>query len=268
MTKEEREIKIVNACREGMTVRAATKHFGASTSTITSILRRNNIVSRIGRPPTCEVDHTAFDTLTPTSMYWMGFLFADGSVVNGGGSPQLIVDLGAKDRRHLERFARDFLKSEHAIRDVTHKASTYGDIIVSERQSVAFRVRSKQLVAALAAHGLIAGKKRRVPSASLEASPDFWRGCVDGDGTVGIYPDKNKYLYPVLKLCGQMAIMLSFQKFLSQHAIKVNITKTSSGIFQVQTMGAVAKQISAMLYHERLTVALERKLLIAHEISK
>ena len=261
----EKEQLVIAAFNAGQTCRHITKTLGIGRNAASATLRKYGLTPRTGRPPSCTLDHEAFNSLTPTSMYWMGFLFADGSVATGGGAPQLILDIGTKDRGHIEAF-RTFLKSDHAISDVTHKASTYGDITVRERKSVAFRVRSQPLIDALGRQGLVAGKKQRIPSATLARSPDFWRGCVDGDGTVGIYPDKCGYLYPVLKLCGQLKLIQVFQSFLRQHNISMNITKTSSGIFQIQMMGSLAKKMIAVLYHGNLTIALERKLTIVKSI--
>lgn len=61
------------------------------------------------------VNHGAFDVVTNDAAYWIGFLFADGSVIKqkrGGALIQL--RLSEIDRGQVEAFRR-FLGSTHAI---------------------------------------------------------------------------------------------------------------------------------------------------------
>ena len=64
---------------------------------------------------TKHLNHEAFDIVTNDAAYWIGFLFADGSVIKQQkGAPQVQLRLSEVDRGHLEKF-RHFLDSTHAI---------------------------------------------------------------------------------------------------------------------------------------------------------
>lgn len=245
---------------------AAALH-GVSESSVSNILRRHGIKPTIGRPPTCDLDHEVFDVITPESAYWMGFLFADGCITEyRGGAPQVILDLGEKDRAHVEKF-RTFLKSTHKIITVQHKRGNIKELQVSERKSCTFRVRSTQLVTALQTRGMVKKGPDRAPVGELENSVDFWRGVVDGDGTVRVHIDKrgNGYKYPCLILCGHMPLLEKYQAFLIRQGVSTNIIDTISGIYQIRMLGAPALSIIRLLY-ANATVALDRKIEMARVI--
>ena len=53
----------------------------------------------------CLVNHMAFDVVTNDAAYWIGFLFADGSVIQQQkGAPVLQLRLSEIDRGQVENF--------------------------------------------------------------------------------------------------------------------------------------------------------------------
>ena len=238
---------VAGICASGASIEQAATLHGVSTQTVTRILRQHNVSLLMGRRPSCELDHTAFDEITPESAYWMGFLFADGCVsYDPKGSPKVRTNLGVVDRAHVEKL-RAFLGSTHAISiNPPGRASLGGP-------TASFGARSKRLSAALLARGMVT-KRTRVPSPELIASRDFWRGSVDGDGGLGVSSN-----YPYIFLTGQMTAISSFQEFLTQNKL-VSLTprRTKSGVFAVQTSGSTAFDIIERLY-EGAAVALHRK---------
>lgn len=129
------------------------------------------------------VNEQAFDELTPLSAYWIGFLMADGCVSreSEGKSLRLMVRLSVKDRGHLERF-REWIGSAHAIYEKDHV-----DPAGKTQRSCCLQIASEPLCAALGRWGVVQ-RKTGCEKASAEVldSRDFWRGCIDGDGSV--YP--------------------------------------------------------------------------------
>jgi hypothetical protein len=71
----------------------------------------------------CQVRHDAFDEITPDAAYWIGFLFADGSVSSDGQSGRVSVRVSERDRNQLVKL-RTFLGSTHKIG--TAPAGNYG----------------------------------------------------------------------------------------------------------------------------------------------
>ena len=246
-------------------VRGTATALRMSPSTVTRIVHAHGITPPTGRPRTCKLDHDAFNMITPESAYWIGFLFADGCVADyGDGAPQIILDLAEKDRGHVEKF-RTFLKSTHKIITVTHKKGTIPqrgkeNSIIKERRSCAFRIRSKQIALDLLARGFSKKGPDRAPTPDLENSTDFWRGVVDGDGTVRVHTDPRRgYRFAHVILCGHLPLLESYIVFLQQKGVFANITNTTSGISQGRLMGAPAAIMIRALY-ENATVALDRKL--------
>ncbi|KKW46604.1 MAG: hypothetical protein UY96_C0003G0107 [Parcubacteria group bacterium GW2011_GWB1_56_8] len=264
---EEQERVVLDALHAGKTGREAARLADLSPSSVSNIVRKHGIKTKAGRPPWCKVDHTVFDTLTEESEYWLGFLFADGCVTTGyGGTPQIILCLSARDRVHVEKF-KIFCKSTHKLINKKYRSKAPGAIRASIRCAATFGFRSEQVTAALRRYGMVAKKGiDRRPSLEIQDSVHFWRGCIDGDGTLGINLDKRRgYRAPYLILCGHMPIMLSYQQFLRLHDIKTNINKTSSGIYQIRIANSLALKMIRRLYGDA-KVSLDRKREIANTI--
>lgn len=248
---------VAEMCLSGNVSEAVAEAFDIGKSTVSTILRERGINLKTGRPRTCDLDETAFDELTPESLYWMGFLFADGCVHHGrDGETSLVCGLAAKDLNHLEKL-RAFCKSTHKICRYTAKAGDKGGVVVQDRDHVYWSVRSNKLCDALERRGIVT-KRTRVPAPELAQSRDFWRGCVDGDGTIATTTIRN-YVYPQIRLFGQKPLLETFQEFLAKNkAPNLNMTPTASGIWGIQIMGSKAMAIIDTLYNGA-TIALERK---------
>jgi hypothetical protein len=224
------------------------QRFQVSYSTINQCLRRCGLVLRGPRETStkCQLRHDAFDELTPDAGYWIGFLFADGYVTSRGESGTVQVRLSECDREHLVKL-RAFLGSTHMIG--TEPAGNYGSY--PSRPSVRFSVQSARL-----AHRLLSlGRYEGPIDSTLARSRDFWRGVVDGDGTVGLLASG----YAYFALVGSRRLLEPFLVFLQNNGLGARITiRPDKTIFQVATAGHIAEKIVSFLY-EDATVALDRK---------
>lgn len=248
---------VAEMCLGGAAIESVADEFNIGKSTVNNILRERGVNLKTGRPRTCRLDETVFDELTPESLYWMGFLFADGCVHrNRDGEASLVCGLGIKDLDHLEKL-RAFCKSTHKIRHYTAKAGDKGGIVVHDRDHVYWRVRSNKLCDALERRGIVT-KRTRVPVPELAESRDFWRGCVDGDGSIGTTVIRNQ-TYPHIRLYGQAMLLETFKQFLIDQKIgNFNLSPTASGIWAIQTTGSKAMTIIDALY-DKAAIALDRK---------
>lgn len=136
-----------------------------------------------GRQPgaSLAVNEYSFAELTPLTAYWIGFLMADGCISQESGkkTPRLLLRLSVKDRKHLERF-RDWIGSGHAIYEKDHL-----DPKNNVQRSCCLQIASSQLCADLKKWGVVERKTgNERPAEVLLTNRDFWRGCVDGDGSV------------------------------------------------------------------------------------
>lgn len=154
-----------------------------------------------------KVNTKVFDDLSPEACYWLGFLLADGSVVETKGNKQTVVslELMSEDKPHVEKF-RDFLQTTFPINTIKpHDCMGY-----MNSGSAYLRVRSTQLAYKLSQYNIVPRKSdiAKAPE-ELLGSADFWRGIIDGDGCVGLKDGK----YPYIKLVGTKELCEQFCAF-------------------------------------------------------
>ncbi len=122
----------------------------------------------------------------------------------------------------------------------------------------AFRisVRSQRLADRLTA----LGRYGSAVNPALAESRDFWRGCVDGDGTAGISCG-----IPQLKLVGSHWLLSAFVDFLPVSSRRPLNVRPARNIYVVSTSYATAEKVVERLYAEA-SVALDRKAAAVAEI--
>lgn len=120
--------------------------------------------------------YTLFDTYTPESCYWAGFIAADGNLFidKNRGTYRVSIKLGIKDKLHLEKF-KNAVGCKHRIN------------ITKENDRVYIQIYSKHMTNSIYSNFNI------VPAKSLILQPPpnnlprhlikhYLRGCFDGDG--------------------------------------------------------------------------------------
>jgi hypothetical protein len=208
----------------------------------------------MGRPRILSLDTSVFnEPLTEEARYWIGFLLADGCISEN----TIILQLAEKDLEQIEKF-KTFLKSGHKISSVSNG---YGGV------GYRFAVRSKELCNTLSLHGILPSKSFTATAPeSLTTDRDFWRGVIDGDGSVGIVKSECKtytktytYYYPVIQLCGSECVCTQFLSFCKSVDDKIgaNVHKSKS-IYALQIKGTAAAEVIRCLY-DNAPVSLERK---------
>jgi hypothetical protein len=128
-----------------------------------------------------SVNDDYFDTInTPPKAYWLGFLYADGSVQPNYN--KVALNLQSSDRRHFDKFV-SAVQSEYKVTEYVqqgnHKVRTH---IISEK-----------MVSDLVALGCVPNKahKPNLPSLSDEMFSHFLRGYFDGDGSFQVDLKRN-----------------------------------------------------------------------------
>ncbi|RKN46303.1 hypothetical protein [Micromonospora endolithica] len=248
---EPERAEAVQRYAEGLTVSAVAKMFGLTEPGMRGLLIRRGVVLR---KVVHTLRHDAFDSLTPDACYWLGFLFADGCVTyRAGHLPQISVGLAARDREHLVSL-RQFLGSSSSI---SAPSRTHG--------SCQFSVRSEKLADRVISLGRYEGRVDE----HLTGSRDFWRGVVDGDGSLGIYrrPAPSSATFPQFRLVGSRRLLDPFRAFLVSQGIDGLSVRPHKTIFTVGTTCRPAEMIVALLYADA-AVALPRKAAVAAAISR
>jgi len=178
--------------------------------------------------------------MTPEALYWLGFLFADGHISK---SNTLELCLSRTDIGHIEKF-RAFLKSDYPIKFGT-------------RRNTVLKIGTPGVVERARVLGLGARSLMRVPSSEMAQSRDFWRGAVDGDGT--LYLRRNTIS---LTLIGGKAMVQAFASWAQLHCPRLRSVVAEKrhvpGLFTFSTEGKTAQELVALLY-DGATVALDRK---------
>lgn len=142
-------------------------------------------LKKVRRKPTAS-DLSVFLEKTPISMYWLGFLLADGSF---GKNNTLHLTLSTKDYQHIEKYAA-FVKfgNEIKIRNVTTNKSENGEICtVTIGDSVL-------LPKIVSMYDLHSNKTHNPPDIkSYELSNELMIslaiGLIDGDGSINYLPN-------------------------------------------------------------------------------
>ena len=199
------------------------------------INRRNRQENR-----THSLDENAFFNVNNESAYWAGFLLADGNMHKSKQSSWLIqVALKKSDQKHLEKL-RCFLKSSHSI--------------INDRGNCRFSFSSYKIWTDLLKFGLRERKSGLEKAGDcIKSNPHFWRGVVDGDGS--IY--ENKHGKWKLSLVGSSALLKQFSQFVFNAGLPLCSVQKHKSIWQVTYAQSSAYKVGLLLYDG--SVALDRK---------
>lgn len=177
---KETRSKVVSEYESGDSTIVLARRYGVSTGSITNWVRKSGGTIR---PNTQAIlipvnDH-AFDELIPDAAYWIGFLLADGSIRDQPSTPVIRCSLASIDEEHLRKLAR-FVGYDRKLYQRT-KIQASG--LVTSSHELSFS--SKRIAEVLASYGVVPRKtfKERALR-GIETSRDFWRGVIDGDGSV------------------------------------------------------------------------------------
>lgn len=231
------------------------KFFGVSDVAVLKTLRKQGVQSR--NPSEARriypVWDDAFRSPSPEGIYWIGFLMADGSVLD---ESKIQIALAVKDVGHLRKLRR-FLKTvERPIYKVPSTKSRH------------LKVHSRRLVIDLARYGVVPRKTYCAKALSgIENEPAFWLGVLDGDGTIGLSKGRGR-----VRMYGTPTLMRQFTRFLVRHQVagrssgfRVKSGKRRDGLSEVALLGRRAANFLALVYAES-PVCLGRKMKRAEEV--
>lgn len=255
----ERELQAVSLYSNGDRLDQVAEKLGVSPVTIMRVLQRHGIDRRKAWEITYErhmecmprrhsLNDGAFSIATQQSAYWIGMMMADGSISSKKWSVSL--RLATRDASHVESF-RQFLESSHPIQKTD----------VNSRLSIS----SRRLWESLNAHGVTPRKTHTARATVLQNDRDFWRGVVDGDGSLS-WDNRKRRSYPVISLVGSLPLLTQFVEFVSKNGISSRArANRHKSIFAVCFKGRLAISVIRILY-TGADVVLPRKALLAEEM--
>jgi|SRR5579872_317484 len=163
---------IIMKREQGISSRTLAKEYGVSKATI---LKLPNVYDPDGLKAyyasirTCN-DSFFSDVMNPISLYWFGFIAADGCILD---DDVISISLKLNDTDHLERMSVD-MKSTFPVHQYIYEDRSFCNV----------QIRSPQMVADLKQLGLGPRKTNSVrwPHLPMWAFRHYLRGYSDGDG--------------------------------------------------------------------------------------
>lgn len=164
--------------------------------------------------------------------YWLGFIAADGAVVNNS----LVIELKTDDKNHLQKFC-NFLETDRPIIDRTNNSNSKCSRITIYSVNIINFLKQYNIVQNKSLSFFIPVKK--IPNYYLM---DFLRGLIDGDGCIRINNHQQislSFCSGNQNCCQQVCSLLGLD----------NKVSFSSGVWRFQVTGNIkAKKILDKLY--------------------
>lgn len=197
-----------------------------------------------------DIDDNSFeDHTSEEAAYWIGFMYADGTIRKS--ETTFSLSLKESDKSHLEKFC-NFLKTPLSRLKY-----------VKSNNSYQLTIGNRVIVKKLEYLGVINNKTYFLkPHKDLIDNKHFWRGVIDGDGCLGLNNVKNS-IRVNLDICGTFETCECFKDFLEKETqrdlsnIKINQVSKTFYTFRISSLYSVI-DISNFLYKDSV-IYLDRK---------
>ena len=258
----EEEQKVVELVKSGKTITEIIKITKRSECSITKIIKKMGIRKLvIETTKKYNYNDSFFEKIdTEEKAYWLGFLYADGSIGRKKEKIESVnLQLGTKDEHHLKKFAEQMTVnfSEQQIKTKITKLKE------NVHEGKLFSIYSTKIAEDLIKLGCVPNKSLILKFPTKEQVPEelihhFMRGYFDGDGCIYLSKKYNKTSFDIA----------GTEKFCESYRLKLNknITKKEKKKFGKAGKNVVfresekkrIKEIEKFLYCDA-TVFLERK---------
>lgn len=190
-----------------------------------------------------NINDNYFDNInTPEKAYFLGFIMADGCVLDKHN--QLQFNIHKRDRDILVYFL-NLLESNYPI--IKHKED-YVSMVVT----------SKKIVNDLILLGIVPNKTKvlKMPKINKELYPHLIRGYFDGDGSIWFDKQANSYR---IQFIGTENILTSIKQILQLSDNKLRYTNDDKTICRLGYSGNIKVFDILSLLYNNSTIHLERK---------
>lgn len=183
---EDNLAKAVSEHMSGILLKDICNKYGVSSTTIYRYMKQHNIEYKNEHGRKNKFNQDYFESIdTEHKAYWLGFIYADGCVMNTGSgntkTNRLQINISNKDVELLIAFCKDINYDETKIQTYEPKG-TYSTNLMSK-----LSINSVKLCSDLAKLGITprkTGSLSELPNISEELMPHFIRGFFDGDGCI------------------------------------------------------------------------------------
>ena len=229
--------------------------YGIQQQIVVQIATRHGVPLRgIGNHKLTSVREDAFSTITPESAYWIGMIMSDGWVKPDIGAVSL--QLKTSDAAHIAAFHR-WLGYTGKIMVRAPRGTDTGSHLVT--------VYCRRLCDDLAKYGVTARKSFTAKvSDDLAFNRHFWRGMVDGDGTVA-WQRSGAYWYCYVQLVGSLDSVTQFRDFTRSIAPSNYNVRPKNNIWCYRMVADPAWIVIRELYRDS-PISLARKAAVASDI--
>lgn len=254
--------QIIPLYKSGVSQVDLEKKLSLTRKTIREILKNSDVEYRSGGEAISLangnlINHKAFNNLEDEEvLYWIGLIYTDGHVNIGGKDNSVEIALHYQDKELLEKF-KTFLNCNNTISKL------------KDQNCWKFRFFSERIKNVLQNLGFTSNKTAfLIPDNRLKHSRHFWRGCIDGDGSIYIYK-QGKYQTTSISICGTYDTCLGFIEFVEENGIqtkKVPSKANGKNLYVVQFSWKQALKIEYLLYSEaKIFMERKQKLFVNHQ---
>lgn len=210
--------QIVELYSQGSSIKDIKDKLNIASKKVTYIILSKNIIRK--RTPKYIKQEDFFENIdTEEKAYWLGFLYADGYV----GETSCNIELTLKDYEHVEKFKNTICPTAKILEK---------NIIINNKKCIAYRVNisCKKMIQDLVYHGCVQAKSlilewpKYVPDNLIH---HFIRGYFDGDGSIGIYLNKNNRITYSIRFMGTEMFLNSLSDTL-KNLLRFSKTKLQS----------------------------------------
>lgn len=235
-TEEQVAYIIDKYTNENYSLKQLGREFGCTYTTIKNCLNKHGISSRGNKQGYPRNELYFYSINTADKAYWLGFLYADGTVASGKNRYDIGITL--KDLEHLNKF-------KNAIGAVNHKITEIGDNRFKDKKTLyRFSIKDKQLHEDLCKWGCVPNKTfliSTIPNIPYHLISHFLRGYFDGDGSLHYLQGTNNYR--ISFACGSKSFLETIKNILQ---VKVSIGQNpNSNTYYIQIAGR--KQVIRIL---------------------
>jgi hypothetical protein len=195
------------------------------------------------------LDHQFLDSInSEEKAYWLGFVTADGSVhIGDDGKRRLSVQLAAYDGGHLQKMADAFASNK--------------PVLYTKRNEAVLVFNSLPIVRSLSKLGVNPRKSGIVLpwSGPVHLMPHYWRGLLDGDGTISLNRAESKW---TVGICGSVHCVVEFSNWARDVSLSKAVPRQAPGsslCWYWQVAGTWAPQRLVSALYRNANIFLDRK---------
>lgn len=233
-----REIAKLANCNE-MSIHKYSKLFGIETD------------DAISRRRKYDYNETFFDYIdSQEKAYWLGFIVADGCIINNPSDMKLSIDLSAVDIEHLGKLAKEICPE---IKISEHK--TFLKITGKYYDMCSVRFYNRHLINSLIELGVNERKslKEVYPAIPIEFDKDFIRGEFDGDGCFSVSNGM-----PQVTMIGSESLINSICNKIQEYLGIVANVRREKTLFKITYSSGKAEKFMDWIYDNQV-ICLDRK---------